>query len=673
MRPMHSILIVDDEPQVLGLLTAILEKAGYFCRTAESAQSAKMVLAEMPFDLLLTDRDMPGESGLDLIRYTKSRYPQTGAVMVTVMDDPELAKEVLKLGIHGYILKPFANNFVLITVDNALRHHQLELQERLHTKLLEREVAARTKSLDEQLHFLQTLIDTMPVPVYYKDLNCMYMGCNRAFAEIVNLKQESIIGKTAADIHDPHVAERVQKKDLELLKTGSIQTFEEMVLYPDGSAHNGIFHKATFEDINGEISGLVGVMLDVTDLKTTEHCLRVSQEKLRSVMDNLHIGVALINKDMKLLQVNRKMEQWFPRAASETERYCYNVFAENHQASSCKNCPASRVFHNGGETHESIITFRTLEGERILKVFASPIHDEAGKIIAALELFEDVTDKLAIERELQQSQKLEAIGQLAAGIAHEINTPAQYLGSNIDFLNNAFKQIYKLVTGYDKLLMTEREKATTIDALVCGVENVKTQVRWNYLKDQIPKAIEQSQDGISKISSIVLAMKEFSHPGDKEKQLTDLNRLIETTVTITGNEWKYVAEIEKNLDQNLPLARCIPNEIGQVFLNLIVNAVHAITDNINDQPEGKGRIVVASQLVDNQIQISFSDTGCGIPEDIGDKIFDPFFTTKEVGRGTGQGLAISRSVIVDKHQGTLRFETEVGKGTTFIIQLPPFQ
>jgi len=284
---------------------------------------------------------------------------------------------------------------------------------------------------------------------------------------------------------------------------------------------------------------------------------------------------------------------------------------------------------------------------------------------------EERKERDQLQAKLLSEQKLASVGQLAAGIAHEINTPTQYLGSNISFISEAFKDIDTLITGYDQLLAAEEKVSVFSDGLLERIEELKDHVDWEYLQSEIPKALDQSQEGIAKISSIVLAMKEFSHPGCKEKQLTDINRLIETTVTVTSNEWKYVAEIDKQLDAQLPQILCLPNEIGQVFLNILVNAAHAITEHVGNGMEGeKGRITITTQALANQIEITFSDTGCGIPEDIGNKIFDPFFTTKEVGRGTGQGLTISYDAVVNKHGGTLDFNSTKGKGTTFIIRLP---
>ena len=189
-----------------------------------------------------------------------------------------------------------------------------------------------------------------------------------------------------------------------------------------------------------------------------------------------------------------------------------------------------------------------------------------------------------------------------------------------------------------------------------------------YLEAEIPKAISESLDGISRVSEIVNAMKEFSHPGAQSKTNIDLNHAIQTTLTVARNEWKYNAEMEVDLSANLPLVPCLPGEMNQVFLNLIVNAAHAIEEKFSGK--GTGRIKIKTQQEGNWVIIRISDNGNGIPENIRNKIFDPFFTTKKVGKGSGQGLAIAHSVIVNKHQGELNFESEVGKGTTFIIKLP---
>ncbi len=296
------------------------------------------------------------------------------------------------------------------------------------------------------------------------------------------------------------------------------------------------------------------------------------------------------------------------------------------------------------------------------------------------QLLKESTERVKAQQEqkelhvrLLQAQKLESIGQLAAGIAHEINTPSQFISSNINFLNEAFNETSQLIDIFLELLASVKE-GTGTEAQIKGCEELLAHLDWDYLRDEIPRAIIQSAEGIQRVTSIVQAMKEFSHPGSKQKVEADLNRIIKTTVAVSKNEWKYVATVDVDLDPELQLVPCLADEMGQVFLNLLVNAAHAIESRLGCNPEGnKGTITLSSRQHDQYVEISVTDTGAGIPEHIQNKIFDPFFTTKEVGRGTGQGLTIAYDVITNKHKGTLVFETTANVGTSFIIRLPMMQ
>ncbi len=311
-----------------------------------------------------------------------------------------------------------------------------------------------------------------------------------------------------------------------------------------------------------------------------------------------------------------------------------------------------------------------------VEVFLQYVQQESGQGVFVA-IVHDISKRLEEEKEKEQlqamllhTQKLESVGRLAAGIAHEINTPVQYVGTNIDFLDESFSDIIQLVKRFLTLLTAARK--TPIDeALLSSIDKEIEEIDWEYLEDEIPQAINQSKEGVRRVSSIVLAMKEFSHPGNKDKVPIDLNRLIEITVTIARNEWKYVSEVETDLAENLPQVPCLSDEMGQVLLNLLVNAAHAIADTLDEEnTKVKGTITIVTRLIDNMAEIRIRDNGAGIPQEIQERIFEPFFTTKEVGKGTGQGLAIARDVIVNKHKGTIEVRSTEGKGTTFIIQLP---
>jgi signal transduction histidine kinase len=264
---------------------------------------------------------------------------------------------------------------------------------------------------------------------------------------------------------------------------------------------------------------------------------------------------------------------------------------------------------------------------------------------------------------------MQSIGQLAAGIAHEINTPMQYIGDSIRFLSDAFADMVTVVQTYESAFEGIRSDIANAE-LLDRIEDARKAMELDYLVTEIPKAIEQSLGGVDRVSSIVGAMKQFSHPGTEEKTKADLNRLADTCIIVSRNEWKYVADMKTNLDLELPYVWCLPDEISQVVLNLIINAAQAIADVVRDGSKGKGTITVSTQRVDGYAEIRVADTGAGIPPHIQSRIFDPFFTTKPPGKGTGQGLAISYAVVVKKHAGTITFETTPGHGTCFVVRLP---
>lgn len=268
----------------------------------------------------------------------------------------------------------------------------------------------------------------------------------------------------------------------------------------------------------------------------------------------------------------------------------------------------------------------------------------------------DIRERKRLEVELRQAQKLESVGRLAAGVAHEINTPVQFVSDSVQFLRDALGE----------LTLTVKRLRAASDTVECDVSNDDDDIE--YLLENVPRAFDRTLDGLARIAAIVRSMKDFAHPDAKEMRPADLNRAIESTLTIARNEYKYVADVVTSYGE-LPLLTCHVGDINQAVLNIVVNAAHAIGDVVEDT-QARGRISVSTRHESEHVAIEISDTGGGIPPAIQSRIFDPFFTTKAVGRGTGQGLAIARSVVVDKHGGELSFETHAGVGTTFVIRLP---
>ncbi|MGE0871485.1 MAG: sensor histidine kinase [Kofleriaceae bacterium] len=281
------------------------------------------------------------------------------------------------------------------------------------------------------------------------------------------------------------------------------------------------------------------------------------------------------------------------------------------------------------------------------------------------DLVSEMDRRAKAELELLQAQKLESVGRLAAGVAHEINTPIQFVSDSVHFTRAAVADLFRVIEAYDQLHRAAIDGGA-VDQLAARVELAKDDADLAYLLDNVPNALERSLDGLDRVATIVRSMKQFAHPDQKEMTSVNLNAAVTSTLEIARNEYKYVADLEIVLG-DIPPVRCHAGEINQVILNIVVNAAHAIAELKRDQ---RGSIKVTTVRDDADVVVSISDTGAGIPEAIREHVFDPFFTTKEIGQGTGQGLAIARSVVVDKHGGTLTFETEVGKGTTFAIRLP---
>jgi len=310
--------------------------------------------------------------------------------------------------------------------------------------------------------------------------------------------------------------------------------------------------------------------------------------------------------------------------------------------------------------HEAELIARLNTGRRILALEHSlKASGERNRVL--------IEDAAALELERLQAQKLESVGRLAAGVAHEINTPVQFVSDNVQFVRTSMADIAAVIHAY-RGLQEAVQTAGDVAAAARLAADAEAAADLDYFMENAPLAIDSSIDGLRRIAAIVRSMKEFAYPDQAQKTSADLNQGIRSTLIVAHNEYKYVAELDLEL-ADLPPIQCHLGEINQVILNLLVNASHAISDVVKDTGR-RGKIKLRTRLDGDAVEISISDTGTGIPEAARNKIFDPFFTTKEVGKGTGQGLSIAHSVIVKNHGGTLRFETEIGKGTTFFVRLP---
>jgi signal transduction histidine kinase len=278
----------------------------------------------------------------------------------------------------------------------------------------------------------------------------------------------------------------------------------------------------------------------------------------------------------------------------------------------------------------------------------------------------DVTEARRLVRELAQGQKLESVGRIAAGVAHEINTSVQFISDSVRFVRHALRDVPHALADY-RALAADVLSGKEVTSAAKKASDTDEAADVDYFLKNAPDALDRALDGIGRVGSIVKSMTEFAHP-DAQKADVDVNRAVHTALTMARNEYKSIADLDTDFG-DIPAVHCYPGDINQVVLNLVLNAAHAISDIVSGTGN-KGRITVRTRAIGDYVEVSIGDTGDGIPEAVRARIFEPFVTTKEVGRGTGQGLALSRGIVVEKLKGSLHFETETGKGTTFFIRLP---
>lgn len=617
--------------------------------------------------------------------------------------------------------------------------------------------------------------------------------CNPALAWI--LEEESVddvIGKNLLD-YVPDKSRGFLKAETERRKKGRSAKYELELISAKGNPKTIFASISPRFDEKGDYLGALGAIIDITDRKLSEERLRNSEQKYRQLVDNVNIGIAMISPSMEVLSINRRMTDWFPSIDLDKHQSCFACFNNPSRTEPCTYCPVVETLKDG-KVHESLTQTPAGNEGHDYRIVSSPIFDKEGRVTAAIEMVEDVTEmreaeqrirelshvveqspsavvlmdryerveyvnnkftemtgflpedvvgneiclidsqkddqllqghacaavrdgmewrgevqarrkngeqfwqrvstspvrdthgeithfvailediteqrgaeekRRELERKLLHASKLEAVGSLAAGIAHEINTPIQFVGDNTHYLSDAFEALLKLLHSYQQMLNQEPADRRLAELL----QEAETESDLEYIVEEVPKAIAQTLDGVKRVAGIVRSMKEFAHQDQKERTVSDINKMLESTLTVARNELKYVANVVTEYDPELPPIVCHRNEVNQVFLNLLINAAHSIADVVGNDPDEKGTITVRTKLEGDAVAISISDTGTGIPEKVRNRIFDPFFTTKDVGRGSGQGLAIAHSV-VDKHKGSISCETEVGEGTTFTIRLP---
>jgi PAS domain S-box-containing protein len=530
-------------------------------------------------------------------------------------------------------------------------------------------LAKSQNALARERDLLRILMDHIPACIYFKDAESKFLRINRGQAALLGVNDPAeALGHSDADYFDAAVARKTRADEQRILQTGEPLTGSIERITRHGLTWWVTASKVRVRDEARNTNMIVGLSRDMTAWKKTVDKLEESEESLRLLFAAIPDAVWVYDVEtLRFLKVNEAASRQYGYSAGEFEHITASDLHPPAEASRLETFLA-QVWDIGGEgPPQGRWQHRTRTGDLLeVDVHARLLRFKGRAAILAV--VQDVTDRKRLELELQTSQRLEAVGQLAAGIAHEINTPIQFVGDNLHFIQGAFEDRQAAMGKYDCALRQAVLAGEAPGSVLESWDKEQEAADMEYLAVEIPKALEQSLGGVERIATIVRAMKAFAHPGQKEKVAADLNKGLRDTLTVARNELKYVADVETDFG-DLPPVVCHLADLNQVFLNLLVNGAQAIGAVVKESG-AKGRIRVTTRADGDWVTVSISDTGCGIPEAIKSRVFDQFFTTKEVGRGTGQGLALARSIVVDKHGGRIAFEPNLPQGTTFVVSVP---
>jgi PAS domain S-box-containing protein len=659
MRESCRILLVEDDEDdylITRDLLAAQSRVRFEVEWCDSYDEALGAVQARRHDAYLIDYRLGQRTGLDLVRDAFGTGPRAPVILLTGQDDYEIDLEASALGVADYVTK---QSLDATGLERAIRY------------AISHNVALRDLARSQERYALAVRAAFGGIWDWDLDSDRIYLS--ERWLTMLGLTDPA--GDYAPDrwlelVHSDDAWRLSEAIEGHLAGHSDKLEFECRMRHTDGSCLWVLCRGIAIRDSDGRPTRMAGSLADITTRKQAEIALSKSEGRWRTLLEHLQEIVVLVDQEKRITYATPSMQRWLGYGATEVvgTHLSETGHPDDHDevsASFAEVRPGEprlvthRVAHRDGSWHTLQSTLICLREDPVVQAV----------LIASI----DITEHVAIEeererRELERrvSQRLEAVGQLASGVAHEINTPLQFVGDSVSFLKDAVNELLGLTDHYHELMWADA--AIDLDERRWLIRNAEEKADLHYLSERIPAAFERTAEGVARVRSIVQAMKRFSHDSGIELAPADLNNAIKTTLEVCRNEYKYVARVELEL-ADLPLVTCNIGEINQVLLNLIINAAQAIEEDRPSGSElGKIRICTAVQRREH-IVITIADDGPGIPPELQDRIYEPFFTTKEVGKGTGQGLALARTTI-DRHHGSLRCASHPGHGTTFTITLP---
>ncbi len=784
----ERILLIEDDPEQVRLITRLLEQKGYVVESAPDGQTAWRLCQTAAYDALVVDYRLPDQNGLDFLRRLADQGALPPTIMLTGPREERIGIEAIELGVDTFLLKDSEGLFRALL--------PIHLERALHRARLEKEKRQAEAELQAHWRMFQAISDTALDAIIVMDAEGRIAHWNPAAERIFGYRADEAIGKNVhALLAPPEQQTQAAQAVAHFLRTGqgpvlgkileleavskdglripvelsvaaipgtsccraaaivreisarkraetelqhrteqlhfrlkelhclfgiyrlleeteapweetlakAVRLIPSAWQYPEAACARIVLAQQVFATENFQetpwklaapiwVGGQLAGALEVCYLQSLPEAdigpfLKEEKALLELVANHLGRIIEQLQAQQHIRELKRQIE--FVLQATNTElfitdsqrnllyvdpgaqriygdpkgRTCYEYFAGSQ--SSCPGCPVGSIGEGQVIQHEATLP---KEGHRPVQIITTAFRDENGQLLIA-NVAVDLTERKRMEAALLQSQKLEAIGRLAAGIAHEINTPAQYIRSNLQFLQEAFEALQNALahSGGRSLVGSGKPEVKPADGRQPpppSGEDLES------LCQEAPKALEQSIQGIEEIASIVRAIR-ATQPAATQKEPLDLNEVIRSTLTLSRNEWKQTAELVTDLDPQLPLIPGAAHDLHQVVFHLVLNAAQAIQEAQQKKAvQEKGTITISTRHMGPWVEMRVADNGVGIrPENL-PKIFEPFFTTRPVGQGRGMGLTIARAVVVDGHGGTIEVESQPGQGATFIVRLP---
>ena len=603
---MESILVVDDDALIREIARDILTGAGYSVFVAKDPFEGLDTLKKEKIDTILLDVVLPLESGFEMIPQIKDINPGSTVIIMTGYASLDSAIEAIRRGAYDYIRKPLKEEEVLHAIKKGVERSRLLAD----NKSLAQKIEERVKRLELFERVTRAISSTLELPRLLEKVMDIAKSIMEAEACSVLLLDKAT-GELVFTVALGEKGEEVKEFRIKAGQgiAGWVLEHEEPLLVRDVRT-DGRFYKKVDDKTGFDTKTMIAVPLFVKD-------------KIVGVIEviNKVDGTYFNDGDMETLitmagQIavaidNAAMAEDLRKSNEQIELYSLNL--------------------------EAMVLNRTSELEKANR------------------------ELKAAQAQLLQTEKLSSLGQLAAGIAHEINNPIGFINSNIRTMGEYVEDLMRLIEKYEALdSAINKKEYGSLKPICSNIADIKKEMKFDFIKEDFSKLIQESKDGAYRVYKIVRDLRGFARADDAERQFVDIHRALDSTLNIVWNELKYKAEVIRDYG-DMPEVECLPTQLNQVFMNILVNAGQAIKE--------KGKVTIKTYSEGEQVFVEISDTGAGIPEENLGKIFDPFFTTKEPGKGTGLGLSIAYNII-KKHNGEIKVKSVIGEGTTFIIELP---